>query len=105
MARSEGMALAPWGALGQGRIRSDKEEQRRKESGEEGRRFTTATWERDPDEVRICRKLEEIAKEVGTEYVTAVALAYLMHVRSLRFVTARRLFIRHFRKRHTFSQS
>lgn len=32
MARQHGMALAPWGVLGQGKLRTDAEEQRRKES-------------------------------------------------------------------------
>ena len=96
MARSEGLALAPWGVLGQGRFRSDEEENRRKESGEKGRMFPTATWERTPDEIMISRKLEEIAEEVGTKCITAVAIAYVMHVRSFPFVTARWLFIRHF---------
>jgi len=36
MARSEGLALAPWGVLGGGKIRSNAEEARHKESGEKG---------------------------------------------------------------------
>lgn len=31
-----GMALAPWDVLGGGKIRTDAEEQRRRESGEKG---------------------------------------------------------------------
>ena len=83
MARSEGLALAPWGVMGQGHIRTDEEEKRRKESGENGRTASSQNWERTPDEVAISCKLEEIAKEVGTEHVTAVAVAYVMHVRCL----------------------
>ena len=37
MARAEGMALAPWNVLAAGRIRSDAQEQARRESGEKGK--------------------------------------------------------------------
>ena len=36
MARAEGIALAPWNVLGGGRIRSNEEEQKRRETGEKG---------------------------------------------------------------------
>ena len=36
MARSEGMALMPWNVLASGKIRSDAEERRRRETGENG---------------------------------------------------------------------
>ncbi len=36
MAHAEGMALAPWNVLAGGKIRSDAEEQRRRETGEKG---------------------------------------------------------------------
>jgi hypothetical protein len=35
MARSEGLALAPWGVLGSGKIRTNAEEARRREWREE----------------------------------------------------------------------
>ncbi|KIJ54200.1 hypothetical protein M422DRAFT_154297 [Sphaerobolus stellatus SS14] len=79
MCRSEGMAIAPWGVLGQGRLRTDEDEKRRKESGENGRTMYGPQWERTPGEVRIARKLEEIAKEVGVKHITSVAIAYVMH--------------------------
>ncbi|KIJ55749.1 hypothetical protein M422DRAFT_24276 [Sphaerobolus stellatus SS14] len=79
MARAEGLALAPWGVLGGGRIYTDEEEQRRKESGEKGRVILNPNWERTPNEVKISRKLEEVAKEVGAKNITAVAIAYVMH--------------------------
>ena len=84
MARSEGLALAPWGVMGQGRFRTDAEEKRRKENGEEGRRLKTDSWERTPVDIKISHKLEEVAKEVGVEDITAVAIAYVMHVRMFR---------------------
>ena len=36
MAINEGMALAPWGVLGQGKLRTDEEEQRRLDEGDKG---------------------------------------------------------------------
>jgi aryl-alcohol dehydrogenase-like predicted oxidoreductase len=71
MARSEGLALAPWGVLGSGKIRTNAEEARRKESGEKRRMTFSPSWERTPAEKKVCDALEEIAKEVGTESITA----------------------------------
>ena len=36
MARQQGMALAPWNVLNSGRIRTDEEEERRRQTGEGG---------------------------------------------------------------------
>ncbi len=71
MARSEGLALAPWGVLEGGKIRTNAEEARRKESGEKGRTILGPNWERNPEEKKVCDVLEEIAKEVNTESITA----------------------------------
>lgn len=79
MARSEGLALAPWGVLGGGKIRTNAEEARRRESGEKGRTAFSTNWERSPAEKKVCDALEEIAKEVGTESITALAIAYHLH--------------------------
>ncbi|KAI9451032.1 Aldo/keto reductase [Russula earlei] len=79
MARSEGLALAPWGVLAGGKIRSNAEEARRKESGEKGRTVFSPDWERTPEQKKVCDVLEEIAKEVGSEGITAVAIAYHLH--------------------------
>ncbi|TCD65738.1 hypothetical protein EIP91_002267 [Steccherinum ochraceum] len=78
MAISEGMALAPWGVLGQGRIRTDEEEERRRETGEKGRIMNGPNWERTPDEKKISQALEKVAEEVGAKYITSVATAYVM---------------------------
>ncbi|KAH8101113.1 Aldo/keto reductase [Cristinia sonorae] len=78
MALSEGMALAPWGVLGQGRIRTDEEEARRRESGEKGRVMHGPQWERNENEKKISQALEKVAKEVGAKHVTSVATAYVM---------------------------
>ena len=70
MARSEGLALAPWGVLGAGKIRTNAEEARRKESGEKGRMLIGSHWERTPEMKKVYDVLEEIGKEVGTESIT-----------------------------------
>jgi len=79
MARAEGLALAPWDVLGGGKIRSDAEEARRRETGEKGRTTLSPNWERTEEERKVCLVLEQIAKEVGTESITSVAIAYVLH--------------------------
>ncbi|KAK0492002.1 NADP-dependent oxidoreductase domain-containing protein [Armillaria luteobubalina] len=75
-----GMALSPWGVLGQGKLRTDAEEARRKETGEKGRLLRGPNWERNEEEVKVSRALEKVAAEVGAgSNVTAVAIAYVMH--------------------------
>ncbi len=71
MARAEGLALAPWGVLGSGKILSDAEEQRRRETGEKGRTIFGPNWERTEEERKVCLVLEEVAKEVGVESITS----------------------------------
>ena len=75
MARAEGLALAPWAVLGAGKIRSDAEEQHRRETGEKGRTMFGPDWERTEEERKVCLVLEEVAKEVGVENITSGALA------------------------------
>ena len=74
MARSEGLVLAPWDVLGAGKIRTDAEEARRRESGEKGRMITGSNWERTEEERKVCLVLEQIASEVGVESITSGAL-------------------------------
>ncbi|KAF9012090.1 Aldo/keto reductase [Hymenopellis radicata] len=78
MARAQGMALAPWGVLAGGKLRTDAEEQKRKESGEGGRTMN-GPWERSEAEVKMSRALEKVAAEVGVKNITSVAIAYVMH--------------------------
>ncbi|EIN06102.1 Aldo/keto reductase [Punctularia strigosozonata HHB-11173 SS5] len=73
-----GLALAPWNVLAGGKIRTDEEEQRRRESGEKGRTVLNPNWERTEDERKVCKALEKVAAEVGAKHITAVAIAYLM---------------------------
>ena len=77
MARAEGLALAPWAVLGGGKIRSDEEEARRRETGEQGRTILNPNWERTEAERKVCLVLEQIAKEVGAESLTAGASSVL----------------------------
>ena len=86
-----------WNVLGGGHIRSDAEEEKRRKTGEGGRTII-GSWERTPDEKKMCDALEVVAKQVGTEHITAgespsasckhgrnltckftVAIAYTMH--------------------------
>ncbi|KAL5512625.1 hypothetical protein ACEPAG_3278 [Sanghuangporus baumii] len=78
MARTLGLALAPWNVLAGGRLRTDAEEQKRLASGETGRTTFRPDWLRTEDEKKMSAALEKIAKEVGTEHITAVAIAYVM---------------------------
>ncbi|RPD60791.1 Aldo/keto reductase [Lentinus tigrinus ALCF2SS1-6] len=78
MARMEGMALAPWGVLGGGKIRTDEEELRRRQTGEKGRTMGSPEWERTEEERKVASVLEEVAAEVGAPNIQAVAIAYVM---------------------------
>ncbi|KAF8908583.1 NADP-dependent oxidoreductase domain-containing protein [Gymnopilus junonius] len=78
MAKSEGLAIAPWNVLAAGKIRTDEEEERRRQAGEKGRTLNDPNWERNEKEKKVCKALEKVAAEVGTKYITAVAIAYVM---------------------------
>ncbi|OCH91305.1 Aldo/keto reductase [Obba rivulosa] len=78
MARAEGMALAPWNVLAAGKIRTDAEEEKRRQTGEKGRTIFGPNWERTPEERKVCLALEEVAKQVGAKSITSVAIAYVM---------------------------
>ncbi|KLO07374.1 Aldo/keto reductase [Schizopora paradoxa] len=78
MCRSFGLGIAPWNVVGGGRLRTDEEEERRRQTGEKGRAMMGPQWERTEDEKKVSRALEKIAKEVGTQHITAVAIAYVM---------------------------
>lgn len=74
MARDEGMALAPWGVLAAGHLRTDAEEEKRKETGEKGRVYRArfgAGWERNEDEKKMSAALEQVGKEVGANSIGA----------------------------------
>jgi aryl-alcohol dehydrogenase-like predicted oxidoreductase len=73
MAREHGMALAPFSVLAAGKLRSDTEEARREKSGENGRdlKMNDWGWKRSEQEKKMSNALEEVAKEVGVESITA----------------------------------
>lgn len=70
MARAEGMALCPWGALGGGNFTVQEKEK----AGESGRKFRPQTQA----QKNVSEKLTTIAKAKNT-LLTSVALAYVMH--------------------------
>lgn len=67
------MALAPWNVLAGGKIRSDAEEKRRIESGEEGRQLMSTDWLRNESQRKVCQALEKVAAEVGAKHITSGA--------------------------------
>ncbi|KIJ62587.1 hypothetical protein HYDPIDRAFT_114235 [Hydnomerulius pinastri MD-312] len=78
MCKHQGMALAPWGVLAGGKLRTDEEEERRRQTGEKGRQIFDPRWERNEEERAMSAALDKVAKEVGAKHITAVAIAYLM---------------------------
>ncbi|KAF8192130.1 NADP-dependent oxidoreductase domain-containing protein [Pholiota molesta] len=78
MARSEGMALAPWNVIAGGKLRTDEEEEKRAATGEKGR-VVFGDWRRTEEEIKMSKALEKVAKEVGAKHITSIAIAYLMH--------------------------
>ncbi|KAK3688374.1 norsolorinic acid reductase [Podospora appendiculata] len=68
MVRDEGMALAPWGALGGGAFKT--EEQRK---AQDGRKIQA-----DEKQIKVSQALEAVANRKTTK-ITSVALAYVMH--------------------------
>ena len=73
-----GLALAPWGVLAGGKLRTDEEEERRAQSGENGRTIFQEDWKRNDQEKAMSAALDKVAKEVGAKHITAVAIAYVM---------------------------
>lgn len=71
MARSEGMALAPWNVLAGGKFRTDAEEQKRLETGEKGRVIFGGDWIRNDKEKAVSAALEKVAQEVGAKNITS----------------------------------
>ncbi|KAG6376912.1 NADP-dependent oxidoreductase domain-containing protein [Boletus reticuloceps] len=78
MCKAHGMAIAPWGVLAGGKLRTDEEEERRAQSGEKGRVMMDPEWKRNDNERAMSAALEKVAKEVGAKHITAVAIAYVM---------------------------
>lgn len=77
MCRYEGIALALWNVLAGGHIRSDAEEERRRQTGEGGRTIM-GPWQRTPDEKKMCDALEFVRGQVNAKNITAGAHAILV---------------------------
>lgn len=73
MIRKEGMGLAPWGVIGQGKFMSKEQLKERKDSGEAIR-----GGEQGENDVKISEALAKIGDELGAS-VTAVAIAWALH--------------------------
>ena len=65
------MALAPWNVLAGGKIRTDEEEERRRQTGENGRTMFRNDWERNEKEKTVCKALEKVAAEIGAKHITS----------------------------------
>ncbi|EPQ52424.1 Aldo/keto reductase [Gloeophyllum trabeum ATCC 11539] len=78
MCRSEGLAITPWNVLAGGHIRTDAEEEARRQSGEKGRQTWRGDWERNEREKLVCQALEDVANATGAKSIQAVAIAYVM---------------------------
>ncbi|KAF9241167.1 NADP-dependent oxidoreductase domain-containing protein [Melanogaster broomeanus] len=78
MCKAHGMALAPWNVLAGGKLRTDEEEERRRQTGEKGRVVFSEAWERNEREKSMSAGLEKVAKEIGAKHISAVAIAYVM---------------------------
>lgn len=74
MCLSEGMALAPWNAIGGGKFQSKAQMEARKLAGQ-GLRWSGEQTEK---EKAISLALEKVGNDIGCDSVTAVALAYVM---------------------------
>jgi len=75
MARAEGMAIAPWDAMGGGKFQSSKQIEERKKAGE-GLRSMMGSGDQTEEEEKISLALEKVANELGVG-IQAVALAYV----------------------------
>jgi hypothetical protein len=65
------MALAPWNVLAAGKIRTDEEEENRRQTGENGRTILGRDWERNEKEKTVCKALEKVAAEIGAKHITS----------------------------------
>jgi hypothetical protein len=55
--------------LAHGNIRTDAEEQKRKETGDLGRTLFKPQWERTEEQQNMTRALEKVAQEVGAKSI------------------------------------
>ncbi len=94
------MALSPWNVLAGGKIRTDEEEEKRRQTGENGRAWT-GTWERNEKEKKISKALEKVAAEIGAKHINSGTfvlsvrqcqrLTFSRNLQSLLHISCRRL--------------
>jgi hypothetical protein len=65
------MALASWNVLAAGKIRTDGEAERPRQTGENGRNIFGNDWERIDKEKTVCKALEKVAGEIGAKHITS----------------------------------
>jgi hypothetical protein len=65
-----GLAIAPWNVLAGGKFRTDAEEEKRRQTGEQGRKVM-GPWERTEQERKVSQALENIATELGAKHITS----------------------------------
>jgi aryl-alcohol dehydrogenase-like predicted oxidoreductase len=79
MCEAEGMAIAPWGSIGEGKFKSKQQIEELKKSGEKLRQYGPKGSDQTEDQIKMSAALEKVANELGGGYsVTAVALAYVL---------------------------
>jgi aryl-alcohol dehydrogenase-like predicted oxidoreductase len=76
MARHFGMALAPWGVLGGGKIQTKKAIQERKARGESLR--SAFGEEQSEEQSKMSDALEKVAEEHGIDSIQSIAIAYVL---------------------------
>lgn len=80
MARTLGLALCPWGALGGGRYKTEEQIAELQKRNEKGRQPFQPPSDGGEADSRITKVLDKIAKSKGPDIgVTGIALAYVMH--------------------------
>ena len=81
------MALAPWNVLAGGKLRSDEEEEKRRQTGENGRTLAIAPtdWQRNEKEKMVCKALEKVAAEIGAKHITSGNLSITLNFSKIDF--------------------
>jgi hypothetical protein len=65
------MALCPFNVLAGGKIRTDEEEERRRQTGEKGRTLHSEDWERSEQEKAVSKALQTVSHEVRAKSITS----------------------------------
>ena len=71
------MALSPWNVLAAGKLRTDEEEEKRRESGKKVRQWGGRPWERNEKEKKISKALEKVVAEVGAKHITSGTIIFV----------------------------